>query len=437
VTFKIACNWLEKAAKPTGDELEASLAALRIFIGDKNVTEYGQIVEGVRPRGDEALQDKLHIPAYFLAEWLSENWWPLLYEPRKTESSDDVDFYSRHSILQAQHGFALPNVQIEPLGEAIRVTSRPREAPIPGVRFRQSATTIEDRNVVHGVLKAFLKVCVDRLESCGIAETPLQRAWKDITQTTPEQSIFCSLVGALGVNPYGASAELSAVIDAIYDSAGSMATFDLCMASTESEILQIGKSVVDDLTSVLDGPHDSTLAPLANLRLRGDNKAYPSWARGKNAAINARKLLDIDTNDQLGPDKFFDALKISTETTLQTSEEMVFSGAVDRIGDSAKFLLLQEREEARRFAASRAVFLAISSESESRRLVTNAMTRDQQASRTFAAEMLVPSEYLRSRARGGKIARDDIHEIARRRRAAIDVVKYQATNIGLLTNTTF
>ena len=410
------------------------MAALRILINGQNVTAYSLGTEDKSKRTGATVQDKLHIPVYFLAEWIAENWWSLLYEPRKTESSDDTSFYSRHSILQAQHGFALPNVQIEPLGEAIRVSCRAREASLPGVRFQRSAAAFMNRETIETILKEFLKNCVDRLGACQIKGTPFERAWLDIQQTAQSEIMFCKLVGALGVNPYGASDEIAGAVERIYDSVGEIAALDLCMASSEEEVLALGATAAV-VAEKLKGAHESTLAPLANLHLPPDNISIPSWRRGNNTALTVRRLIGISTDDQLGADKLLDALKISTKTNASlndTDEEAVVTGAVDRIDDVAAFVLLQSREEARRFAASRAIFLTMSSEVKSTRLVTDAMTRDQQASRAFAAEMLVPFDYIRSQARGRRLPRDEIHEIARRRRASVDVVTYQAINNGLI-----
>ena len=211
------------------------------------------------------------------------------------------------------------------------------------------------------------------------------------------------------------------------------------MASSEDDILSLGGTTAI-VADQLNGPHQSDLSPLRNFLLPNDSLSLPSWNRGKRAATGVRKLLDIRPADHFGADKFFDRLHISASEKTDRDDspkEAIFSGAVDRIDYDANFVLLQSHEEGRRFAASRAVFLALSSEAKSRRLVTDAMTRDQQASRAFAAEILVPADYLRAQAIAGQISRDSVHEIARKWRASVDVVKYQAMNIGLLTQTSF
>lgn len=432
MTVKISCNWLDREAKRTADELRATLAALRIIIDDKNVTTYADVVNGRSRRGLEVVEEKLHIPVYFLAEWIAENWWPLLYEPRKSDKTDGVAFYSRHSILHAQHGFALPDVQIEPLGDAIRVSCRPHEALAAGVKFRNSAATKLAREAIEPVLHNFLKNCVDRLSASGVTGTPLQKAWREIQTTEEAQLTFCKLVGSLGINPYGASPEIADLIDRIYDALGPKAACDLCLASTEEQVFALD-ATASFIADKFSGPHNSTLEPLEKLRLEPAKLSLQSWQQGKAAALNVRKLLEIKSEDQFGADKLFDKLKISTASNaMPANDGVIFSGAVDRVDADANFVLLQSQEEARRFAASRAVFLALSSDARSRRLVTDAITRDQQASRAFAAEILVPLEYLKGQARRHKLSRDQVLEIARQRRAGVDVVQYQATNYGML-----
>lgn len=437
MTLKFSSNWLERVAKPSNDEMEATLAAVRILVDDENVTAYTFIVEGERRQHDGVVEEKVHIPVYFLAEWIAENWWPLLYEPRKSEGDDDVLFHSRHSILRAQHGFALPDLQFEPIGGAILIKCRARDASIPGVRFKRSATTVMSRDSTSAVLSAFVQGCVERLNACQIAATPLQQAWRNVMQTNEDQKTFCLLVGALGVDPYGASEELSSVIDNLYDSIGERALLDLCMASSERNILDVGE-IAEAVSESLRGEHDTTLAPIEKVRFSEDKIAHPSWRRGIVAANNIRSELGISSTDRSGCDKFFDKLRISTASMNgHNLDGVVFTGAIDRVEDRARIVLLQSREEARRFAASRAVFLGMNSDRQSRRLVTNAMARDQQASRAFAAEMLVPSKYLREYAGSKRLGRDDVHDIARQWRAGADVVKYQAENNGIVVDASF
>ncbi len=428
MTFKITCNWLDKSPKPLADELEVTLAAIRILVGKENVTEFVPLVEGSLNRASEQVSEKLHIPAYFIGEWLAENWWPLLFEPRKTEETGNRIYDARHSLISAQHGFALPDLRIEPFGKAIQISCRGREMPLPEIRFRHSAHETLARKSVRGVLATFVEACASRLTACGVSGTPLQKAWAAVEETSPEEATFCALAGALGIDPYSVSEATAAAIDEVHDLLGPTAALDFCMASAEGDIAD-NRALVSAVAKKLDGAHQITLAPLRNLRLPQDALARPGWWRGKQTAVWAREHLDIKFSDQLGADKFFEKLRIGTEPALfQNVDRIVFSGAVDRVEEDANIVLVQGQDEARRFAACRAVFLAMDSEPKSRRIVTDTVTRDQQASRAFAAEMLVPSDYLKSLSESGHISRDTIHQVAHERRASVDAVRWQAVN---------
>jgi Zn-dependent peptidase ImmA (M78 family) len=61
-------------------------------------------------------------------------------------------------------------------------------------------------------------------------------------------------------------------------------------------------------------------------------------------------------------------------------------------------------------------------------MITRARVRDQQASRAFAAELLAPADYIRSRVSNEVMSAYRAHEIAEELDASMTVVKYQARN---------
>jgi hypothetical protein len=65
------------------------------------------------------------------------------------------------------------------------------------------------------------------------------------------------------------------------------------------------------------------------------------------------------------------------------------------------------------------------------RLITHAMTRNQQASRAFAAELLAPIKYIQSQRTGHKLPYHRVQEIAHQLRIGSDVVTKQALNNGI------
>ena len=262
----------------------------------------------------------------------------------------------------------------------------------------------------------------------------MQRAWDLVVQTTDEEAIFCVLAGALGINPYGATAEISSALDRLADVLGITAAQDICMASSDVDVLA-SELATARLAAKLDGPHDINFAPLKDVRVPEDRSQQPAWLIGKSAAKSVRQQLDISLSDSQGADKFLEKLNVDTNSDHNSNtalDELVFTGAVDPRNDNASIVLVQSQDEVRRFAACRAVFLGINNGHSQRRIVTNAVTRDQQASRAFAAELLTPADHVKSRARGRRLGFEEIMNIARERRVGIEVVRLQAINHGLV-----
>src|SRR5258708_32601231 len=380
----IKTTWL-KDAKDCGDELAATLARLQILVGRSNITEF----RPPRAKTETALE----IPTYYLAEWIAENWWVLLFEPRKDEESDDSEYLARHSILVAQHGFPLPDLSIVPFGRSFHLNSRPRVAPFANIAFTTGAFADASRDEVERVLSAFVSAVVERLAACGVSRSALAEAWSDLKALTAEERTYCELVGSLGISPSDASDELGEAIERIYAALGSRAARDFCLAATQ-EIVIASTGRVEAVSQYLQEVRAATLTRLLEVKLPPENYYAPSWRRGMQAARNVRESFGIDSKDPSGADKLFDRLGIDvrsrTPVPNDVGADLPFNGAVDRTDSSAKIALLQPDELHRRFSGGRAAYLAWVSEAQSRRLVTNAVTRDQQASRSVAAEILVP-----------------------------------------------
>ena len=179
--LKIKTTWSNKigAADSTdvNDELYATYAALQILLGKANITEH-------TVGKSKLIERNLRIPLYYLAEWLAENWWILLFEPRKNEELEDHRYMIRHSIASAQHGFPLPSLSITPFGRSIHLSCIPRRATHANVTFKVDAFGDEDRDIIELVLSNFLHDTDRRLKDLGIVDTSFQAAWNEIRDLT-------------------------------------------------------------------------------------------------------------------------------------------------------------------------------------------------------------------------------------------------------------
>jgi hypothetical protein len=424
--FEIKKRWLQ-AIESVTDELTASHAYLQIFVGKHNITEY----RAPRVKAEKALE----IPVYYLAEWVAENWWPLLFEPRKDEDIDDSDYLTRHSIIAGQNGFPLPGLSIVPTGRGFHLNCSPRVAPYSNIKFTTDAFADVGRPEVEQVLHTFVDDTVNRLAACGVTGTALARAWGEVQALTSEERQFCEFIGSLGMSPADVTDELSEAIKRIYDLLGPRAMRDFCLAATR-DLVERSIPNTESVNRHLQEVPDSALTPLLDVPLPQENFHAPSWRRGKQAAKNVQDKFGINIKDDRGADIIYEHLRIdvSREAGVLTNDGFTppFNGVVDREDSAAKIALLQPELLHRRFSAGRAAYLAWVSDTKSRRLVTNAVTRDQQASRSFAAELLIPQAYLKSLAGAkGQLHSDQVREAARLRRVMPDVAFKQAYNAGI------
>ena len=106
-------------------------------------------------------------------------------------------------------------------------------------------------------------------------------------------------------------------------------------------------------------------------------------------------------------------------------------GGVKRHNDRMQVAIFDDMEPQRRFAAARAAFLGWAHAVDDSHLLTTAITRDQQASRAFAAEMLAPAGYIRTRAANRVLSDHAVREIAQALNAPAGAVSYQARHAGI------
>jgi hypothetical protein len=271
------------------------------------------------------------------------------------------------------------------------------------------------------------------LRDFGVAETNFQVAWDEIQRLEPSEKAFCELIGSLGLSPSEATDEISIALEKLADILGDRAVRDFCNAVTADELIQ-SIAIVEEIVAQVLKVSRSNLRPLDRTSVPADNLNAPSWRRGMQAAKCIRERLDVDPKDPDGPTKIFRALEIDTRQTVlsRRNSQLNFSGAIALEKETGRIALFQESEEHRRFGAGRAAYLAWVSEPNSRRLMTSALTRDQQASRQFAAEILVPQSVLKQAAdRTGTLNFERLRDIAASRGAMPDVAAKQAYNAGL------
>ncbi|MGY3587148.1 hypothetical protein ACVIGB_003793 [Bradyrhizobium sp. USDA 4341] len=427
MSFEISVSWLQPSSDVRMSETEATMSRLEIQLERHFVTEFRED-DGERSR-------HLEIPAYYLAEWIAENWWPLLWEPRKSEDDEpNVDFLSRHSLLTAQHGFALPRLLIVPMGRSVQISAGARDVQLADVRFLHGARETLPRDVVETVLAKFVGDVVARLDDFRIKDTYLQDAWHLISSTDPDEAEFCRYVGALGLSPYDVEERTAKLIERLLPTLGDRLLMDLCLVCTKQTFEAVA-TVAERAVALTKDASISTLLPLGTFQAPKDVVEAPAYRRGVRAAELLRRRFNIKDTDPSGASKVFELLQVDTRRRsegIRNDDELTVTGAVTRDECELKVALLQGTESKRRFAAARAIFSGWAADTQNEsRLLTSAVTRDQQANRAFAAELTAPRNLIRAKAHRGRLTENDVYDLAADLKIGIDVVQKQALNNGI------
>ncbi|MGM4887541.1 hypothetical protein [Tardiphaga sp. 11_C7_N12_6] len=424
--FEISADWIAQEGR---NEADATLSSILIKIDAREVTAFVD--------HKNVVSRKVQIPAYFLAEWIAQNWWPLLWEPRKSEEdADDAAFLSRHSFLAAQHGYALPKVDIVALGKSVQVRSAPREASLANVRFTNRANVTCARELVESQLAKFVTSVVEKLNEARVHDTWLQDTWSLVTETSEDEAVFCRLAGALGLSPYDIDESVAGIIERLSPLVGDRMLMDLCLASSAEQFPVVAK-LAEQAYEITRGASASTLHPIEAIKLPQENLGLPAYRRGVQAAELLRKRLKISDLDVGGASRIFELFELDTRRSQpslasQVYDEVSVTGAVVRNESEMRVGLLQQKDSKRRFAGARAIYSAWSSENlNETRLLTSAVTRDQQANRAFAAEITAPKNFLRSRAKSGQLSEYAVQDLAAELQIGADVVAKQAHNNGI------
>jgi hypothetical protein len=414
-------EWPQIVPEGTDRARDASLGRLSLRFVDQILTSYKS------DKGD--VGSHVEIPTYDLAEWIASNWWPLLFEPPKSDD-ETTDYVHRHWLGAARSGFALPDVTFAPAGDRIEVTAKECYLRFARLTFLENATGSVSREAFQGAFSVFVEGVLDRLTKRGVSDTSAHEAWQLVKGTDKDAEDYCRLVGSLGLCPYDEHPEIDAILEQVSSALDVSMMVDLCEAS-DSQSLRSVAAVAEKLTGALPRGQIVDFSCLANIDAPSDH-SLAAYRWGLEGTKLVRQYLGISSRDPAGAGSFFEKLGFDvnrTESVTDNSTDLVrISAAFARDDDSMKVALGEPRETQRRFTAARAAFLGWIEGDKAKRFVTGARTRNQQASRAFAAELLAPISHIQSRTGGRTISTYRIDEIAEELHVSPAVVRYQAQN---------
>jgi hypothetical protein len=422
--FLVSVKWPPPSELGPERVLDASVGALSIAVKDKVATAYK------RDRGDVGTD--ITIPLYDVAGWIAENWWALLFEPKKVDrQEEDADFRARHWLGAARHGFALPDLWFLPEGNRIELSAKSAYLRFARLTFTEDVSESVPLEAVQRGLSNFVEHVLSHLKSSGINDTEAQKAWNLVRGTSADEQQYCRLIGSLGLSPYDEHADIDQLLNGLSERLNESILVDLFEASDLTNLSR-ASVLTEKIYDALPHASEISIAPLSELEMPEDRSSQ-AWRRGVEATNQVRTHFGISNLDPRGGDEFFQKLGLNPGDAPMVSDDegiaSQVSAAFDRRSDSIRLALAGESEPHKRFAAARAAFLAWDAQRDASRLVTRARTREQQASRAFAAEMLAPIGFIRRRGGGqGALSSSRVEEIARELQVSAQVVQYQAQN---------
>ncbi len=381
-------------------------------------------------RGDHG--DRIEVPSYPLAEWVAENWWALLYEPKKSDhAEDDPDFRFRHWFGSARDGFVLPDLWIyRDDDDAVKIRAESAEFRFARISLYNSAL---DQLKIKGVEKSlghFIDSVISRLEARGVTSSNLHEAREAIISPDEAERRFCQLMGSMGLSPYVDHGEIETTLSKIVERFSDQVLTDLCEAAAEADFLIAARDLEESMDALSDQPAVD-LTPLFNIGAVDDDWRAPAWSPGVEAAKRVRQYFEIDPLEPHGSHRLFENLHLDPVIDHDGKydlDELALHGSLRREKTEIRMNLMQKRPIQRRFDVARTCFLAWQLGTNGNRLVTRARVRDQQASRAFAAELLAPADYIRSRVTNESMSNYLAAEIAEELDTSFSVVRNQASN---------
>lgn len=339
--------------------------------------------------------------AWPFASWIVANWWSLLDEGRRFEKTsiraardEQKSWFHRHNLMTAQEASALPDASLyrdgDNLGCAWHADATTRESH--GLRFIEtgfaSLTAAQASDALAKFVDATLAQCAAESDNPEYAAVADDWAATRRVATEGEQLVRAESAARLGLDPFDPEEVTPRIAAAL-------------------ELLRPHRQIAEDLLeiaspSALDTSVKSVLSALDEVMPHGDRAARSSSAGGHRGAASeagyrAARLLRGSLGLPPGPLADLGRLPVRRKHLHDSLEGTGVVGLLGWDGQDYVLGLPLRPVRSERFAVARSLFFAPARDAGfGGRLVTHALSWEQAASRSFAAELLAPAAALRA-----------------------------------------
>jgi hypothetical protein len=420
-------EWIDPA-EAKGPELRATWARLQISLDGDTIT---RLIDNAT----RSVRSSVFLPLYPLAEWIATHWWFLLVEV-ETPGRSTSDYYDkRHNLRYGSEGFALPSLTFQPMGERIRLGWQPAQLQAQNLEFTASGSGYVPGFELRQTLSDFITAVLGRLHEQGVEDTLLEEEWSSIQSVDSQELEFCSVVAALGLDPYTLSEQAQQNIIEVSERLPSSLWSEFFEFADFETLPEQAHQVLEAINS--SRRNRANLTSLKALRqemnLSGMTQASP-WRQGYEFACDLRQLLNLNGEKLSSLSSLEKALNIEPEQLGSAVIPMPYLPttfnalvATNEL-ESPVFALPRRREEATRFALCRALFEYLTTRAGEPLLVTGARSERQKRNRAFAAEFLVPADLLREALPNQTVGDEEIDDLAATFGVSPSVVRHQIEN---------
>jgi hypothetical protein len=411
--------------------------ALRIRVGQR-------VVSRIWDNSLQCERTNLYVPAFPVAEWVVQNWWSLLNELCPLDSAPKSDFRAtemkwikRHCLRSADSALMLPALYLFHDGRGLRAEwdadpsgSMPN---MPGEFVAPGAEQL-DSNATQAALEQFVNNTLDRVAGVNDERVrELTDRWRAIRGADVDEQQFCTLAGRMGIDPYDPN-EMTDELAEFFEKAVTDPQDPLVRDLTEvarpdsieqqwswltkvSEELRLGPNRVElpfPITTPGPLPHQFGYDLARKVREKANIQA-------------AAPLVDID---QVARASMNRGLRLEDRNHVPGDGVRAIVGRSPS-GEVVTAGPQPPRQDSQRFLIARSLYHALVTSQESRRLVTNAYSWDQKASRAFAAELLAPQEAIENRIGTSEADRETVERLSHQFNVSAKVIEKQLQNAGI------
>ena len=409
--MRFEVGWQPEGPNAAPEE-RATVADLRIFIGDRNACENQSPRRGGWGASRASRQslreaDCATVSVYPLAEEIALNWWRLF-------GARDAGL----RLTDGRGGYALPNIRLALDGAGFNASCSRISYDNPAVRFTNCHTERLSRADAESVLTDFIGRVCNRLASAKLTDTGLQLRWCRVQRSrdSEEESAFCEAAGALGFDPYSVGERAASAIEDLGAWFCGEPLLELVSGLRRRDVggWSSGENVLAWLRRAEARSSDRSLLPaVEELRIGADAGQIRfdemPWSPGYRGARAARRQLDIGAGERF---------QVSTLARRLGGPSFEVAGAVtgvravvathaDATHVHLRTISSRYRHIGELFALGRAVGDAVANPPAERSAVNDLRDAARQATgRAFAAEFLAPIDEILSMQEDGMAVGD-------------------------------